>query len=138
MPRKLPYVAMSPAGDIVIIPASKKFASIILADDYDKWRDDPGNFASYAIESKIQTDMLVAAITADAQFVLERIADGILMTFRFHNGLILAVPITADGAVVQISPAPDFVALPHGVMQYAISIEIVRETARIEFEHGDN
>ncbi len=138
MPRKLPYVAVSTSGDIVIIPANKKIAALILAEDYDAWREDPGNFASHVIESKIQIDMLVTAITAEADFELEEIDDGIVMVFRFQNGLALAVPIPHDGDTVQINPQHDFVALPNGVLHCEVSIEIVPKTPQIEFEHGDN
>jgi hypothetical protein len=116
MPRKLPYVAVSTSGDIVIIPANKKTAALILAEDYDEWREDPGNFASHVIESKIQIDMLVTAITAEADFELEETDDGVVMVFRFPNGLALAVPIPHDGDTVQINPQHDFVALPNGVL----------------------
>ncbi len=138
MPRKLPYVAVSTSGDIVIIPANKKFASIILAADYDEWRKDPLNIASYVIESKVQIDMLITAITADADFELEETDDGVVMVFRFQNGLALAVPIPHDGDTAQINPQHDFVALPNGVLHCEVSIEIVPKTPQIEFEHGDN
>jgi hypothetical protein len=138
MPRKLPHVAVSTSGDIVIIPANKKLAALILADDYDEWREDPSNFASHVIESKIQIDMLVTAITAEADFELEETDDGIVMIFRFQNGLALAVPIPHDGDIVQINPQHDFVALPSGVLHCEVSIEIEPKTPQIEFEHGDN
>lgn len=138
MPRKLPHVAVSSTGDIVIIPTNKKFAALILASDYDEWCEDPGNFASQVIESKIQIDMLVTAITAESHFTLEENDDGIVMTFRFKNGLTLAVPIAHDGDAVSINPEHDFIALPHGVLQCEVSIEVAPKTSHIQFEHGDN
>ena len=138
MPRKKPYVAVSPSGDFVLIPAHKKFASVVLVEDYNEWHQDPLNGARYVIESKIQIDMLVTAITEKAEFDLEESNDGVLMTFRFANGLTLAVPVSNDGDTIQIDALHDFVALPNGVLQCEVSIEVVPQNPRIDFEHGEN
>jgi hypothetical protein len=138
MPRKKPYVAVSPSGDFVLIPAHKKFGSVVLVEDYDEWLQDPLNVASYVIESKIQIDMLVTAITEEAEFELEKSNDGVLMTFRFANGLTLAVPAAHEGDTIEIEALHDFVALPHGVLQCEVSIEVVPQSPRVAFEHGEN
>lgn len=138
MPRKKPYVAVSPRGDFVLIPAHKKFASVVLVEDYNEWHQDPLNVASYVVESKIQIEMLVTAITEEAEFDLEECNDRVLMTFRFANGLTLAVPVANEGDTIEIDAGHDFVALPHAVLQCEVSIEVVPQSPRIDFEHGEN
>lgn len=136
MPRKLPYVSVSPDGDIVIIPLNRKFAAIILAEDYELWCQDPLNFASYVLESKVQIDLMITAIKAEADL---QVCDESRLVFRFPNGLRLAVPFLDDDDGFEGDVADDFIALPDVVLRCDVTVEYQpasNESHR--FQHGDN
>lgn len=107
---------MSPAGDMVLIPNEKEFAAIIFARDYERWLDDPGRFTSCRLTSRLQIEIIVTAIAAEAGFVLEEREGSLLLIFQLPNELVIAVVVPNERGSVHIDYAFDFILLPDVVL----------------------
>lgn len=129
---------MSPQGDMVIVPAQARFATIVLARDYYAWCEDPGNFASCVIKSPTQIDLLVIAIAAHASFALEEREAGLLLTFLFSNGLSLAVPVAREDSIAPVDLDHDFVVPPPVIVHCEVTINVLSGMSQIGGQHGHN